>query len=67
MMTDPNKATTYLNWNGPDGRETLDELSRADYSTLREYAREQERLSREYADAGMSETYWSRRPCANWN
>ena len=57
----------FLNWQGPDGLETIDELSRADFPPGREgrraYAAELARLRGEYALAGMS-AYWSGRPCA---
>lgn len=59
----------FLNWHGPDGLETIDELNRADFPPGREgrraYAAELARLRGEYALAGMS-AYWSGRPCAAW-
>ncbi len=55
----------YLNWNGPQGKETIDELNRKDFSSFKEYRAERKRLLAEYAMAGMS-GYWSQRACANW-
>ena len=59
----------FLNWQGPDGLETIDELNRADFPPGRDgrraYVAELNRLREEYALAGMS-AYWSGRPCAAW-
>lgn len=59
----------YLNWRGPAGRETIDELNRADFPAGRDGAKafraELSRLLGEYSLCGMS-GYWSGRPCANW-
>lgn len=57
--------TTYLNWRGPQGRETVDELSAADFPTWRDYRAELYRLIDEYTLAGMA-VYASARMCANW-
>lgn len=59
--------TIYLNWKGPQGRETVDELDHSlDYwPTPRAMRAEARRLCSEYAMAGM-DVYTSSRPCANW-
>ena len=57
--------TVYLNWHGPQGRETVDEFSPEDGQTgkaFRAYVRE---MVSEYHLAGMT-VYRSSRPCANW-
>lgn len=56
----------YLNWKGPQGRETVDELDPEDFNTLAEYKQEARRLASEYTLAGMAGVYWSGRPCKNW-
>lgn len=60
----------FLNWRGPAGRETVDELSRADFPPGRDGARafraELARLCSEYALCGMA-VYVSSRACAGWN
>jgi len=58
-------ATVYLNWKGPDGLETVDELSESDFATYREFAAERKRLIAEYAMAGM-DVYRSSRACNAW-
>lgn len=62
-------ATVYFNWQGPTGRETIDEISRSDFPVGREgfkdFRKETQRLLEEYALAGMN-AYPSSRPCANW-
>jgi len=55
----------YLNWQGPAGRETLDELDPADFKTYRELLAESRRLISEYALAGMA-VYSSSRACKGW-
>lgn len=55
----------YINWQGPAGRETVDELDSADFKTYREMLAESRRLIREYQIAGM-DVYASSRMCANW-
>jgi len=57
----------FLNWKGPQGRETVDSVElcpehRPSRATMRKEAR---RLVSEYAIAGMS-VYTSSRHCANW-
>ncbi|WP_370193839.1 MULTISPECIES: hypothetical protein [Aurantimonas] len=60
----------YLNWKGPAGRETIDEVDRATFGEGREGFKacraEVRRLIDEYALAGMPGVYSSSRPCANW-
>lgn len=56
----------YLNWRGPCGRETVDELNRADFPTPRAFRAELSRLIPEYAMAGMGGVYSSSRPCGGW-
>lgn len=56
---------TYLNWKAPQGRETIDELSPADFPTRQAFRLELRRLISEYHLAGMA-CYSSSRPCANW-
>jgi len=56
-------TTTFLNWKGPQGRETIDEISRASFPTFQAYRLELRRLISEYHLAGMA-CYSSSRPCA---
>lgn len=59
----------YLNWQGPDGRETVDEFTRGSddapsgFREFREYVR---RMVAEYHTAGMA-VYRSSRACKGWN
>ena len=55
----------YLNWNGPCGRETVDEVTPDEFATPRAFRDEARRLVGEYTLAGMA-VYQSSRPCANW-
>jgi hypothetical protein len=55
----------YLNWKGPQGRETIDEFDSTGMP-WREARAERARLVDEYAMAGMPGAYWSSRMCANW-
>lgn len=61
--------TTYFNWRGGAGRETVDELSREEFPKTREgfkaYRAELCRLVSEYHLAGMA-VYTSSRACQNW-
>ena len=57
--------TIYLNWKGPQGRETLDEFTREPKQTQREFMVYIREMIREYQAAGMS-VYRSSRCCANW-
>lgn len=59
--------TVYLNWKGPQGRETLDEFTRgknapAGFREFRQYVRG---MLREYVLSGM-DAYRSGRPCRGW-
>lgn len=66
----PRPLVRFLNWRGPAGRETVDELRREDFPAGREGAKafrlELARLCSEYALAGMA-VYPSSRPCAGWS
>jgi hypothetical protein len=55
----------FLNWKGPQGRETVDELDRADFADNKAFRAELNRLCSEYSMAGMA-VYSSSRACANW-
>jgi len=60
--------TVYLNWNGPVGKETVDEFTRGvdtplGWNDFHTYIRE---IVNEYHLAGMN-VYISTRPCKNWN
>jgi hypothetical protein len=48
------------------GVETVDELSRDDFTTYKEFYRELKRLEGEYLLAGMN-VYISKRPDTTWN
>ena len=56
---------TYINWRGPQGRETIDQIERQDFPTWKDYRTELRRLLGEYAVAGMN-AYESSRPCSGW-
>ena len=56
---------TYLNLKTCHGTETVDEISRCDYGTYREYRLEVRRLVGEYNMAGMA-VYSSSRCCRDW-
>jgi hypothetical protein len=57
--------TRYFNLKTPYGTETVDELSRNDFPTLKEYAAELRRLRTEYHLSGMS-VYISTRSTKEW-
>lgn len=57
--------TVFFNWNGPQGLETVDELSRVDFDGDGSFRAEIKRLKAEYALAGM-DVYVSTRACADW-
>ena len=57
--------TRYLNWKGPKGRETVDELNSSDFTSFREFKKELRRLIGEYQMVGMV-VYSSSRKCQNW-
>lgn len=58
--------TMFINWKGGQGRETLDEVCREDFSTWQEFRSECRQLIEEYAMCGMAGAYLSSRCCANW-
>jgi hypothetical protein len=57
--------TKYLNLKSVYGTETVDELSRNDFATLKEYTAELRRLRTEYHLSGMS-VYISTRSTKEW-
>lgn len=57
--------TVYLNWKGPQGRETVDQIDLADFTNAREMRAEVRRLIDEYKLCRM-DVYSSSRPCAGW-
>lgn len=57
--------TVYFNWHGPQGRETVDEISAAGFEGNGPFRAEIARLKAEYRLAGM-DVYISTRACANW-
>jgi len=57
--------TIYLNLKGPQGRETVEELTREAGQTYKEFMRYVREMVREYQIAGMN-VYRSSRCCANW-
>ena len=59
--------TVYLNWKGPQGRETVDEFTPGEGAPLdwREFRRYVSDMCAEYAMSGMP-VYQSSRMCANW-
>ena len=60
-------TTVYLNWNGPDGRETVDQFTPGQDAPQgwREFKAYVRQMCAEYAAAGMN-VYQSRRPCKGW-
>lgn len=65
IIVTPKVKTVYLNWAGPQGRETVDELTQEQgqpWQAFRTYIRE---MVREYNLTGM-DVYTSSRPCKNW-
>lgn len=58
----------FLNWKGPQGRETVDcvEHDPRYWPDARAMRKEAARLCGEYAVAGMA-VYTSSRPCKGWN
>jgi hypothetical protein len=57
--------TTYFNMRSSYGVETVDELSREDFATSKEYRNEVRRLIGEYSLAGMP-VYPSQRCTKDW-
>lgn len=58
--------TKYFNMKTVYGTETVDELSREDFKSLKEFSQELKRLRGEYHLAGM-QVYTSSRACKDWN
>ena len=57
--------TVYLNWKGPQGRETVDEFSPEEGQTPQEFRAYVRAMVSEYHLAGMA-VYRSSRPCNGW-
>ena len=55
----------YINWKGPQGRETVDEFEQEPGQARREFMQHVWKMMLEYQMAGMA-VYSSSRPCANW-
>lgn len=55
----------YLNWQGPQGRETVDEFERQPGQSRREFRAYVRQMVAEYHQNGMA-VYSSSRPCKNW-
>lgn len=58
-------SPVFLNWKGPKGRETVDELTREPGQSPREFRAYVREMVAEYSLAGMA-VYTSSRACANW-
>ena len=58
-------SVEFLNWKGPQGRETIDQIDSGDFADWRARRSEKARLRDEYEMCGMA-GYWSSRACANW-
>jgi hypothetical protein len=60
-------STVYLNWKGPNGRETVDEFTPGQDTPAagREFRAYVRQMVSEYHRAGMA-VYQSSRPCAGW-
>jgi len=54
--------TVYLNWRGPQGRETVDEFTREPTQPYRKFREYVNRMVNEYRLAGM-DVHRSSRPC----
>lgn len=61
----PRAVIRYLNWAGPQGLETIDELHSNDFKDSAAFRSELKRLQREYAIAGQ-DARWSQKPCKGW-
>ena len=60
--------TVYLNWKGPNGRETVDEFTRGSDDAPaggKEFWAYVRRTAIEYHEAGLA-VYTSSRPCEGW-
>jgi hypothetical protein len=56
----------FLNWQGPQGRETVDAFTPDKGQTPREFRAYVRQMVAEYTLAGMA-VYRSSRPCKGWN
>jgi hypothetical protein len=56
----------YLNWKGPQGRETVDEFAPEAGQTPQAFRVYVRQMVAEYTLAGMA-VYRSSRPCKGWN
>lgn len=57
--------TTFLNAKTSEGIETIDELNKGDFKTIKEFKQELKRLIQEYKLIGLN-IYPSSRACKNW-
>lgn len=55
----------YLNWHGPQGRETVYEFEKQPGQTIREFRKYVREMIAEYSLVGMN-VYESSRCCKNW-
>lgn len=55
----------YLNWKGPQGRETVDEFEQEKGQSRRDFLTYVRNMVREYHLGGMG-VYRSSRPCNGW-
>ena len=55
----------YFNWQGPIGRETVDEFEKEEGQTFKAFRAYVREMIAEYQMAGMN-VYQSRRACRNW-
>ena len=55
----------YLNWRGPEGRETVDEFTKEAGQSVKDFLSYVRKMTQEYAMAGMH-VYPSSRCCKSW-
>lgn len=55
----------YLNWDGPQGKETVDEFTPEPGQRIGDFWRYIRQMAAEYRLSGMA-VYSSRRPCKDW-
>jgi hypothetical protein len=60
------RGTVFLNWDGPQGKETVDEFTRKAGQTFREFSGYVRDMVSEYHLAGMA-VYRSSRACKGWS
>ena len=58
--------TVYLNWKGPQGRETVDEFTKEPGQTWLEFTDYVREMISNYRECGMN-VYRSSRCCRDWN